>query len=261
MRTGRFRPTSALALGVLLAAFVFVVRARAGGEGERPCDPFLDETCVELPSAPLDWDPERGAPVSQGPAPVGADEVCRGAAYLCAELQTTGRVAVRRWKNFSGTLTVHVPRPDIDDPGLAQRLQAAATAGVRLWNGQPFPILVDERGTRDAHFSVRWLPSLGGARIGQARVQWSAREGLVVLALELVTHNPYSRAPMDPAQVRLIAAHEMGHALGLGHSDEPRDVMYPTNTATTLSARDYRTLEALYALEDGTEIVSSNPRR
>ena len=48
----------------------------------------------------------------------------------------------------------------------------------------------------------------------------------------------------------------MGHALGiLMHSVSPRDVMYPTNTATTLSAQDYRTMEALYALDDGTEIV------
>lgn len=49
---------------------------------------------------------------------------------------------------------------------------------------------------------------------------------------------------------------EMGHALGLlVHSDKERDVMYPTNTATSLSARDYRTMEALYELEPGTRIV------
>ena len=38
------------------------------------------------------------------------------------------------------------------------------------------------------------------------------------------------------------------------HSDNARDVMYPANTATSLSARDYRTMEALYAPEDGTTI-------
>jgi hypothetical protein len=31
--------------------------------------------------------------------------------------------------------------------------------------------------------------------------------------------------------------------------------MYPTNTATSLSAQDYRTMESLYHLPDGTEIV------
>jgi predicted Zn-dependent protease len=61
---------------------------------------------------------------------------------------------------------------------------------------------------------------------------------------------------IDPRQVRLTAAHEMGHALGiLMHSDSERDVMYPTNTATSLSAQDYRTMEVLYSLADGTRII------
>jgi predicted Zn-dependent protease len=55
--------------------------------------------------------------------------------------------------------------------------------------------------------------------------------------------------------VQLTAAHEMGHALGVPHSGSERDVMYPSNTATSLSAQDYRSMEALYDFEDGTEIV------
>ena len=184
-------------------------------------------------------------------------EACRNVAYLCADLAMYERIQLQRWKDFDGTVVVHVPRPQLADQGLAQRLQRAASAGIRLWSGQPFPVVVDERGNREAHFSVRWLPTLGGATIGTARTSWSPQTGLQVLALELATNNPYSGAPMDPDAVRLVAAHEMGHALGLPHSDEPRDVMYPTNTALVLSARDYRTLEILYQMEDGTEIVRS----
>ncbi len=76
-----------------------------------------------------------------------------------------------------------------------------------------------------------------------------------MLSLDLVTRSPFDpRAVVSPAQLRLTAAHEMGHALGLPHSDSKRDVMYPTNTATALTARDYRTMEALYALPDGAII-------
>jgi predicted Zn-dependent protease len=46
----------------------------------------------------------------------------------------------------------------------------------------------------------------------------------------------------------------MGHALGLPHSDSERDVMYPTNTAHSLTTRDFRTLHALYELPIGALI-------
>jgi predicted Zn-dependent protease len=77
-----------------------------------------------------------------------------------------------------------------------------------------------------------------------------------VVSIELSTRSPFDPSRLiDPRQVRLTAAHEMGHALGLPHSDASRDVMYPTNTATSLSAQDYRTMESLYGFPDGTEIV------
>jgi predicted Zn-dependent protease len=92
-------------------------------------------------------------------------------------------------------------------------------------------------------------------QIGLTRTSWSRESGLAVLALELATNQPADyRTPADPEQLRLTAAHEMGHALGLPHSDAPRDVMYPTNTATAMSAQDYRSIEVLYTTPDGTVV-------
>jgi len=163
---------------------------------------------------------------------------------------------MQRWRDFSGTMVVHVPRPDFEDLGEATRLQAAAARGIRAWNSSPFPIRTDLRGDRGPHFAVRWTRGLGGSQIGVARTQWSSSTGLTVVSIELTTRSPFGAGGLiDSRQVQLTAAHEMGHALGLPHSDSPRDVMYPTNTASSLSAQDYRTMEALYQLEDGTEIV------
>lgn len=103
-------------------------------------------------------------------------------------------VAVPCHKDFQGTMVVQVPRPDFLPSGDARLLQAGAAAGVRQWNGQPFPITVDERGNREAHFEVQWRSSLGGRRqIGVARTQWSAQGGLGVIMLELATQNPFAQ--------------------------------------------------------------------
>jgi hypothetical protein len=242
------RPSVPVLLAILLigGGGFALLRNDSPGPGPR-CDPATDPDCVVT-------DPRTG-PSSRSPAVLSADEACRDAAYLCAELATTDRVRIQRWRDHTGPIVVHVPTPDIEDRALALRLQRAAGAGIRLWNGQPFPIVVDERGTREAHVTVEWMEGVGGTNLGVARVAWSPTSGLRVRSLELATQNPYYGRPMDLAQLRLTAMHEMGHALGLPHSDQPRDVMYPTNTATSLSTRDYRALEALYALEDGTEIV------
>jgi predicted Zn-dependent protease len=91
-------------------------------------------------------------------------------------------------------------------------------------------------------------------------MEWERRDGVVTVrirALNLSTHLPANvgGGALTPRQVELVAAHEMGHALGLPHSDDPRDVMYPRNTALRLTSRDYRTLQAVYDMPNGVLIT------
>lgn len=248
---GGHRAPRLAALAVLIVAGVVGGLLFRGRDSAGPCDPPLGPEC------PPGAEGEEAAPRRPtGDAPVmESADACRDAGYLCDGLREADRIVIRRWRDSTGTLVVSVPLPSLDDAAAARRLQRAAAAGIRLWNGRPFPIVIDERGTREPTIHVRWTRELGGARIGMARTQWSSGGGLSVRDIQLATHGPDPRRLLDPAQVRLVAAHEMGHALGLPHSDRRRDVMFPTNTATALSARDYRTVEALYALMDGTEIV------
>ncbi len=226
-------------------------------ETSQPCDEAYDPLCTsELDGGAARQGLTARPEGTAGPV-LSAETACLNVGYLCSELESRGMVQIQRWKDFQGTIVVHIPRPDFLPSGDARRLQAGAAAGVRQWSGQPFPITVDERGNREAHFEVQWRSSLDGRQIGVARTQWSSQRGLEVVKLELATQNPFARSgTLEARQVRLTAAHEMGHALGiLMHSDNARDVMYATNTATSLSARDYRTMEALYALADGTTII------
>ncbi len=243
----RLSPLSVLALTLIVGGLGGLLMPDR--QVRLPCDPDADLDCPT---------PAGGTAVTRiaptGPV-LSSTEACTNVGYLCASLGESGRYVVRRWRDFSGPLVVSVPLPRMADEATALRLQRAAAAGIRLWNGQPFDVVVDLRGNREPHFRVQWIPNLGGAQIGIARTQWSAGEGLTVHSIALVTQSPDRGLPIASSQIRLTAAHEMGHALGLPHSDQARDVMYPMNTASALTARDYRTLEALYALEDGTEIV------
>ncbi len=188
-----------------------------------------------------------------------SEQVCVDVGYLCAELEKVGSHRVLRWPGDTGRLRIRIPFPPGVAPDRARELQSAAVHGIQYWQRRPFELVIDTHPTASgpADIEISWGTGLSGVQLGLTRTRWSLERGkpkFEVLGIALATRSPTNYYEIPPQQVLLTAAHEMGHALGLPHSDSERDVMYPTNTARNLSTRDFRTLDALYRLPNGAEI-------
>jgi hypothetical protein len=219
----------------------------------RPDPPRRDVLDASAPPAP-----DQEAPIADG-GPVVSEADCAGAAYLCEGLVAQRHGRVLRWPDGMLELRVRVLIPDDEEPERALALQRAAMRGIRAWQGQPLPLRIeyDER-PGPPHVTVTWARTLGAEELGRVRTRWREAGGPSSFSVDsfvLATRNPLDHdTPMEPHQVELAAAHEMGHALGLPHSDDPHDLMYRSNTATRLSVDDYRAVEALYRFPAGAHL-------
>lgn len=111
--------------------------------------------------------------------------------------------------------------------------------------------LVESQDTAEALLVIRWVDTLGGERGGTTDVTWDRSGRIRKAAIYLATRATKSRRELSSQSRREIALHEIGHALGLPHSSNPGDIMYPIAQNSTPSERDRFSLRMLYQLPTG----------
>lgn len=169
--------------------------------------------------------------------------------YLDSLMLSTDSV-VRRWPDRWGA-PIRVAIIEGGAPGYTPRMKEFVDESLERWEslriGVRFEVVRD---TSDADVVVRWIDRFDFDRAGQTDLTWDqaghVRRAVISLALRTSTGIPFP----DNALLA-VAVHEAGHALGLPHSSDPSDVMFPATRTSILSERDRRTASVLYRLPPG----------
>jgi hypothetical protein len=127
---------------------------------------------------------------------------------------------------------------------------SAVRAAFEEWSRTGIPIhvtYVDK--DKDADVRVRWTDRLDHKT---GSTTWRTDRGgqLTSSDITLATHVSDGHS-LDARGMRAIALHEVGHALGLSHSDDSRDIMAPLVRVDGLSPSDRGTIKLLYSLPAG----------
>jgi len=125
-------------------------------------------------------------------------------------------------------------------------------AAFGQWVNAGVPVRFDfTTDSTQAEVTVKWRIQFEIERTGQTDVTWDDQGHIQSAVVTLATFDPKGR-PMEPEDIRIVAMHEVGHVLGLDHSRDSTDIMFPTAKVRELSDRDVRSARLLYDLLPGS---------
>ena len=237
-----------LALFVMLAALVALDTVRPHGtadgvvSSEVPGQRAVTQGAVA--ASDVDLHPEREATRRRL-----RDAAAR--TYLDSLLLGTDSL-IRRWELGAGRALdiaiVEGAGPEYA-PRLVNMVREAAARWEREGLGFYFNFSTD---TSEAEIVIRWQSRLESEdRAGQTDLVWDRLGHIRRAGITLALRNTAGALLPDDALLA-VAVHEIGHAIGMPHSDDSDDVMFPRARHNVISPRDRLTAYLLYQLPPGS---------
>src|SRR3989454_2226097 len=171
--------------------------------------------------------------------------------YIGEMLEASGDSMLRRWENRQ-TTPIRVWFASTHAANFKPAFLDAIKQAFGQWTEAGVPVRFDfNADSSNAEVTVKWRIQFEIERTGQTDVTWDDDGHIQGAVITLATFDPKGR-PMEPEDIRVVATHEVGHLLGLDHSKDSTDIMFPTAKVRELSDPDVRTGMFLYQLTPGS---------
>ena len=131
-----------------------------------------------------------------------------------------------------------------------EEYKAAILKGMQAWNATGIngkPIFQDTEDPNTANVIIGWVLDRAGKQVGFERSftsrpmspdekfrRFSRSELTLIVNRVTTSYIPFIGIQVDrtvgtagAGEIEIVATHELGHSLGLGHNDDSREIMYP----------------------------------